>query len=75
MTWTTGRISLPSALLTYAGIDPKDAKEVIVSRLGEKVEIWNQDAYSKQVIQDEDNLDFGDLAEDVRRDLEGNDEE
>ena len=48
---------------------------MIVSGLGEKVEIWNQDAYSKQVIQDEDNLDFGDLAEDVRRDLEGNDEE
>ena len=48
---------------------------VIVSGLGEKVEIWNQAAYNKQVIQDEDNLDFGDLAEDVRKDLDGTDGE
>jgi len=39
------------------------------------VEIWNQDAYNKQVIQDEDSLDFGDLAEDVRKDLDGTDAE
>ena len=51
-----------ASFLAYAGINPKDANEVIVSGLGEKVEIWNQDAYNKQVIQDEDNLDFGDLA-------------
>ena len=59
----SGRINLPSALLAYAGINPKDANEVIVSGLGEKVEIWNQDAYNKQVIQDEDNLDFGLVAD------------
>jgi len=70
-----GRINLPAALLEYAGIDPKNAKEVVVSGLGEKVEIWNQEAHKKQVIQDEDDLDFGDLAEDVRKDLEGSDEE
>ena len=70
-----GRINLPAALLEYAGIDPKNAKEVIVSGLGEKVEIWNQEAHKKQVIQDEDDLDFGDLAEDVRKDLEGSDAE
>ena len=29
-----GRINLPAALLEYAGIDPKNAKEVIVSGLG-----------------------------------------
>ena len=29
----------------------------------------------KQVIQDEDDLDFGNLAEDVRKDLEGSDSE
>ena len=34
-------------------------------RTGWKVEIWNQDAYNKQVIQDEDDLDFGD-SEDVK---------
>lgn len=72
---SSGRINLPSALLAYAGIDPKDAKEVIVSGLGEKVEIWNQDAHHKQVIQDADSLDFGDLAEDVRKDLDGTPEE
>jgi MraZ protein len=70
-----GRINLPAALLEYAGIDPKNAKEVIVSGLGEKVEIWNQEAHKKQVIQDEDDLDFGGLAEDVRKDLEGSDSE
>ena len=52
-----------------------DAKEVIVSGLGEKVEIWNQEAHHKQVIQDADSLDFGDLAEDVRKDLDGTPEE
>lgn len=72
---SSGRINLPSALLAYAGIDPKDAKEVIVSGLGEKVEIWNQEAHHKQVIQDADSLDFGDLAEDVRKDLDGTPEE
>ena len=38
------------------------------------MEIWNQAAYNKQVIQDEDNLDFGD-GEDVRKDLDGTDGE
>ena len=57
------------------GTYPKNAKEVIVSGLGEKVEIWNQEAHKKQVIQDGDDFDFGDLAEDVRKDLEGSDAE
>jgi len=69
-----GRINLPAALLAYAGIDPKTANEVIVSGLGEKVEIWNQQAYHKQVIEDGDDLDFGALAESVRKDIDGTQE-
>jgi MraZ protein len=70
---SAGRVNLPASLLAYAGIDPKNANEVIVSGLGEKVEIWNQEAYHKQVIQGDDTLDFGALAESVRKDIEGTD--
>jgi MraZ protein len=66
-----GRINLPAALLAYASIHPADANEVIVSGLGEKVEIWNHEAYHKQVIQEDDSIDFGALAESVRKDIEG----
>jgi MraZ protein len=63
-----GRINLPQLLLEYAGIDPSESKEIIVSGLGEKMEIWSQTAYKREVL-DED-FDFGGLAEDVRRDIE-----
>ena len=70
---SAGRINLPSSLLEYAGIDPKTANDVIVSGLGEKVEIWNEAAYHKQVVQDDEAIDFGALAESVRKDIEGSD--
>jgi hypothetical protein len=38
--------------------------------LGEKVEIWTVDAYEKQVLGEDTDFDFGNLAEDVRRDIE-----
>ena len=67
---SSGRLNVPAALLEYAGIDLKKGNEIIVSGLGEKVEIWSKEAYSKQVLSDEDDFDFGDLAEVVRKDID-----
>ncbi len=66
----SGRLNIPTALLEYAGIDLSKGNEIIVSGLGEKVEIWAVDAYEKQVLGEDDAFDFGSLAEDVRRDIE-----
>lgn len=63
-----GRISLPALLMQYAGVDVKTDNEIIISGLGEKLEIWNKSAYEAQVLGDD--IDFGDLAEDVRGDIE-----
>jgi MraZ protein len=67
---SSGRLNVPAALLEYAGIDLKKGNEIIVSGLGEKVEIWSKEAYSKKVLSDEDDFDFGDLAEVVRKDID-----
>lgn len=63
-----GRITVPGLLLGYAGIDLAADNEVIVSGLGEKVEIWAKPAYDAQVLGS--GIDFGALAETVRKDLE-----
>jgi hypothetical protein len=36
----------------------------------EKIEVWSKASYSKSVLDDAEDFDFGDLAEDVRQDLE-----
>ncbi len=69
---SSGRLNVPTALLEHAGIDLSKGNEVIVSGLGEKVEIWTVEAYKSQVIKDSDDFDFGDLAEDVRKDIDPN---
>ncbi|MBM55686.1 MAG: division/cell wall cluster transcriptional repressor MraZ [Euryarchaeota archaeon] len=69
---SSGRLNVPAALLEHAGIDLSKGNEVIVSGLGEKVEIWTVDAYQAQVLSDTDDFDFGDLAEDVRKDIDPN---
>ena len=48
--------------------------EIIVSGLGEKIEIWSKARYDKSVLDDDADFDFGSLAEDVRKDLEPNNE-
>ena len=65
----TGRLNIPSALLTYAGIDPSKNNEIIITGMLEKIELWNKDAYEAQVLEEDD--DFGDLAEEIRREIEG----
>ena len=69
---SSGRLNVPTALLDYAGIDLSKSNEIIVSGLGEKVEIWTVEAYQTQVLNDEDDFDFGNLAEDVRKDIDPN---
>ena len=69
---SSGRLNIPTALLDYAGIDLSKSNEIIVSGLGEKVEIWTVEAYQTQVLNDEDDFDFGNLAEDVRKDIDPN---
>ena len=69
---SSGRLNIPTALLDYAGIDLIKSNEIIVSGLGEKVEIWTVEAYQTQVLNDEDDFDFGNLAEDVRKDIDPN---
>ena len=66
----SGRLNVPTALLEYAGIDLSKSNEIIVSGLGEKVEIWTVEGYGKQVLSDDTDFDFGNLAEDVRKDIE-----
>ncbi|MFM2196143.1 MAG: hypothetical protein RL092_1743 [Bacteroidota bacterium] len=63
-----GRISIPSVLLEYIQINSK-ANDLVITGLGEKMEIWNSDAYQNQVLGDD--MDFSDLAEEVRKDLDG----
>ena len=69
---SSGRLNIPTALLDYAGIDLSKSNEIIVSGLGEKVEIWTVEAYQTEVLNDEDDFDFGNLAEDVRKDIDPN---
>ncbi len=63
-----GRMSIPSVLLEYIQINSKE-NDLVITGLGEKMEIWNSDAYQNQVLGDD--MDFSDLAEEVRKDLDG----
>ncbi|MFT4779914.1 MAG: MraZ protein [Flavobacteriales bacterium] len=64
----TGRLLIPSSLLEYAGISA-DKNEIIITGMLEKIEIWNKDAYNALVLEEDE--DFGDLAEEIRREIEG----
>lgn len=66
----TGRMLIPSALMSYAGIDPAGDNEVIVTGVLEKIEVWNAKRYDENVLNDDDE-DFSDLADDIRRQIEG----
>ncbi|MFM9423103.1 MAG: hypothetical protein RIR06_1564 [Bacteroidota bacterium] len=63
-----GRMSIPSVLLEYIQINSKE-NDLVITGLGEKMEIWNSGAYRNQVLGDD--MDFSDLAEEVRKDLDG----
>jgi MraZ protein len=66
----TGRMLIPGPLLDYAGIDPAESNDIIVTGVLEKIELWSAKRYQEQVLNDDDD-DFSDLAEDIRRQIEG----
>ena len=70
----SGRINIPALLLEHAGIQLPADNEIIVSGLGEKIELWSKARYDKSVLDDAEDFDFGTLAEEVRQDLEPNNE-
>ncbi len=66
----SGRMLLPAALLSHAGLEGGKAGDCVVTGLGEKIEVWSKERFEQQVLGDEDDFDFGDLAERVRRDID-----
>ena len=65
----TGRMLIPSLLLEYAGVEPGNKNELVISGVLEKMEIWSVDRYKENVLSDDE--DFSDLADDIRRQIEG----
>lgn len=59
----TGRMLIPKDLMKYGGI----TKEVVLTSVVNRIEIWDKDAYEKAVDFDPD--DFADLAEEVMGEL------
>ena len=60
----SGRILIPKDLLKYAGI----TKEIVLTSVVNRLEIWDKEAYEKAVDYDPD--EFADLAEEVMGDLD-----
>lgn len=65
---SVGRLSIPSVLLDHAGVNDK-TNEIVITGLGEKMEVWSLAKYESNVLGD-DEIDFGSLAEEVRKDIE-----
>ncbi len=61
---STGRILIPKDLYNFAGIE----KEIVLSSIGNIVEIWDKDKYEKAI--DDATSDFAELAEEVMGNLE-----
>jgi len=64
----SGRILIPSILLEKANIDPKKNNEVVVSGMGQKIEIWATDMYDARFSGEDEG--FGDEAEEIGKDIE-----
>ena len=60
----TGRLLLPKDLTSYSGI----TKEIVLTSVGNRLEIWDKAAYEKAVDFDPD--DFAKLAEEVMGEFE-----
>lgn len=70
----SGRMNIPALLLEHAGIELPNDNEIIVSGLGEKIEVWSKSRYDRNVLDDVEDFDFGSLAEEVRKDIEPSNE-
>ena len=66
---SAGRLLIPGILLDYAEVDLKKNNELILTGLGEKMELWSSSNYKKEIL--DDDFDFGSLAEEVRKDIDG----
>lgn len=64
-----GRFLLPSLLMEFAGIDPKKENEIVVSGMNSMIEIWSLENHKDQISNDDD--DFGNLAEEIGKDIDG----
>ena len=62
-----GRLLIPKDLVTFSKI----AKDVVLSSKVNIVEIWDKDLYEKSI--GDDDIDFGDLAEEVMGNLNDDD--
>lgn len=60
----TGRLLIPRDLISYSGI----TKEIVLTSVANRIEIWNKTAYEQAVDYDPD--DFADLAEEVMGEFE-----
>ena len=65
----TGRLLFPKRLLEYAGV----SKEVVLFAHGNKIEIWDKEAYDNLLTDEPD--EFANLAEEVMGSLGSNKEE
>lgn len=63
----SGRLLLPAMLQEHAGIDLKASNEVVVSAMGEKIEVWSLANYQAKIAEDDN---FDELAEEIGRDIE-----
>ena len=66
----SGRLLVPAALLGHAGLKTGKGGDCVVTGLGEKIEIWSKSRFEKQVLGEDDDFDFGSLAEKVRQDID-----
>tara|TARA_B100000767_G_scaffold275702_1_gene314464 strand:+ start:9961 stop:10428 length:468 start_codon:yes stop_codon:yes gene_type:complete len=63
---STGRLLIPKDLIVHAGI----SKETVISSAVNILEIWDKERYEEAI--NEATIDFGELAEDVMGDKDGN---
>lgn len=66
---SSGRILIPQLLQEYAGINGKENNEVVVSAMGNKIEVWSLSRYQAE---QSDDGDFKSLAVKVGRIISGN---
>jgi len=69
---STGRMMIPSSIMDHADLDPKKNKELKITGIGERMEIWSKANYESTVLEDDEDFDFEALAEEVRKDIDNN---
>ncbi|MEY3397891.1 MAG: putative cell division protein [Bacteroidota bacterium] len=60
-----GRLLLPAALLEYASVDLRKNNEVVITGVGEQMNLWSVDNYKAMMKEQKDDEDFGSLASEI----------